>query len=116
MSTPRIDSYRFGQIVIDDQTYHKDVIIFPDRVQGGWWREAGHLLQPVDLTDVLAARPKVLVVGEGAYGRMDVAPETEQNLQAAHIELIALPTEQACQTYNRLRGRGNIVAALHLTC
>ena len=116
MSTPNIDSYRFGQIVIDGQTHNKDVIIFPTRVLGGWWRGEGHLLQPDDLADVFEARPRVLVVGQGAYGRMAIAPETKEALQVANIELIALPTEQACQTYNNLREQEGTVAALHLTC
>jgi hypothetical protein len=116
MSTPKIDGYRFGHIVIDGQTHTKDVIIFPNRVLGGWWRDEGHLLQPDDLADVFEAKPKVLVVGQGAYGQMTVAPETEQALQAVNIELIALPTEQACYTYNNLREQEGIVAALHLTC
>jgi hypothetical protein len=116
MSTPKIDSYRFGQIVIDGQTHNKDVIIFPNRVLGGWWRDEGHLLQPNDLADVFEAKPKMLVVGQGAYGQMAIAPETEQALQSANIELIALPTEQACQTYNNLREQEGTVAALHLTC
>jgi hypothetical protein len=108
--------FKHTQIVIDGQTHNKDVIIFPNRVFGGWRRGEGHLLQPDDLADVFAARPKVLVVGQGAYGRMAIAPETEEALQAANIELIALPTEQACQTYNNLREQEGTVAALHLTC
>ena len=58
----------------------------------------------------------MLVVGQGAYGRMRVPAETRQALQAAGIELIAQPTEQACQTYNRLRQKRAVAAALHLTC
>jgi hypothetical protein len=116
MNSPHIDSYRFGQIVIDGQTHHKDVIIFPHRILGRWWRKEGHLLQPEDLETVFEAAPKILVVGQGAYGQMVVATETEQALQTAHIELIAQPTEQACQTYNKMREQGEIVAALHLTC
>ncbi len=116
MSAPQIESYRFGHIVIDGQAYTKDVIIFPDHVVSGWWRERGHFLQPDDLAAVFEAAPKMLVVGQGAYGRMDIAPETEQALQAAGIELIALPTKEACQTYNGLRQQEQVVAALHLTC
>jgi hypothetical protein len=116
MRAPRIDSYRFGQVVIDGQTHNKDVIIFSNRVLGRWWRKEGHLLQPDDLETVFEARPKLLVVGQGAYGQMVVAPETKQALEAAGIELIAQPTKEACQTYNDMREQGDVVAALHLTC
>jgi hypothetical protein len=111
-----IDSYRFGQIVVNGQAHHKDVIILPDRVVGGWWRKEGHLLSPDDLQAVIEAAPEVLVVGQGASGMMQVAEETRQALQAANIELIALPTAQAVETYNRLRGERAVAAALHLTC
>ena len=116
MRAPQIDSYRFGHIVIDGQAHHKDVIIFPNRVLGRWWRKEGHLLQPDDLEAVFEAKPRVLVVGQGAYGQMAVAPETKQALEAAGIELIAQPTKEACQTYNKMLEQGDVVATLHLTC
>lgn len=116
MSSPTIENYRFGQIVIDGQTHDKDVIILPNNVLDGWWRQEGHLLHPADLEAVFEAKPKTLVVGQGAYGRMDIARETREVLEAADIELIAQPTAEAVQTYNSLRAQGKIVAALHLTC
>ena len=32
---PKIESYRFGHIVIDGETHTNDVIILPERVIGG---------------------------------------------------------------------------------
>jgi hypothetical protein len=116
MSTPRIESYRFGHLVVDGQMHSRDVIILPSRVIGGWWRREGHALHPEDLEAVLEACPELLVVGQGAYGRMEIAPKARSALEAAGIELIAQPTEQACQTYNRLREGRSVAAALHLTC
>lgn len=116
MSAPNIDSYRFGRIVVDGKPHTKDLIILPDRVIGGWWRTEGHTLLPDDLADVLAARPDILVVGQGAYRRMNVSDQARQSLEQAGIELIAQSTKQACETYNRLRQQRAIAAALHLTC
>ena len=116
MSTPRIETYRFGYILIDGQPYNRDVIILPDRGLGGWWRKEGHVLHDDDLDAVFDAAPDLLVVGKGAYGRMKVIPEARRALQAAGIELIALPTKEACQTYNTQRERQTVAAALHLTC
>ena len=113
---PRIESYRFGYILIDGQAHDRDVIILPDQVIGGWWRKEGHVLHPEDLEAVFEAAPQVLVVGQGAYGKMRVTPETRRALSAAGIELVAAPTEEACQTYNTLRERRVVAAALHLTC
>ncbi|MEA3340284.1 MAG: MTH938/NDUFAF3 family protein [Chloroflexota bacterium] len=116
MSTPQIESYRFGRIVIDGRVYGKDVIILPDRVIGNWWRQEGHALRPDDLEAVFEAAPEVLVVGQGDYGLMRVTGEAAQSLQAAGIELIALPTGEAVETYNRLCAERAVAAALHLTC
>ena len=80
----KIDSYKFGEIVIDGQTYDRDLLILADRVASGWWRAEGHKLTLADLGEVLADPPQVLVVGTGRYGRLSVLPETQQAL-AAHI-------------------------------
>lgn len=111
-----IDTYRFGNIVIDGRRYTFDVIIYPDRVDGNWWRREGHRLQVEDLAEIVRAKPEVLVVGTGDPGLMDVPPETRGYLQAQGIELIVETTGQACQTYNRLSGSRKVIAALHLTC
>ena len=126
MSVPEIQSYHFGRIVIDGKTHTKDVIILPDRVIGSWWRQEGHALHLGDLADIVelcgstvapsGISPQVLIVGQGAYGRMRVTLETRQALQAAGIQLIAQPTEEACRTYNHLREQRTVAAALHLTC
>lgn len=116
MTPPRVDSYHFGRIVIDGKPYSRDVIIFPDRVVANWWRDRGHYLQPEDLVEVLAEKPEVLVVGQGAVGRMSIAPEATQALAKAGIELIAERSGPACETYNRLSSQKRAALAIHLTC
>ena len=37
-------------------------------------------------------------------------------LKEAGIELISLPTKEACQKYNEVRTQYDTAAALHLTC
>ena len=49
MNIPKIESYRFGQIVIDGESYSNDVIIFPDHVKQNWRRNSGHNLVTDDL-------------------------------------------------------------------
>lgn len=116
MATPQIEDYRFGHIVVDGQSYENDLIILPDRIVSGWWREKGHKLKAADLDAVLEARPGVLVVGQGAYGRMSVSNKAERVLEQAGIELIVQPTGEAVKTYNKLRQERRAAAALHLTC
>lgn len=114
-----IESYTFGSIVIEGKRYTSDLIVFPDKVMDGWWRKEGHRLSVEDLETVIKAQPKpeILVVGTGYSGLMRVPPEVQRSLEKEGIKLIAQPTQEAAQTFNRLLKHGKrVVAALHLTC
>ena len=111
-----IESYDFGRIVINGRKFTSDVLIFPDRVDGNWWRKEGHILDVDDVKEIVDAKPKVLVIGTGYSGLMKIRPETERYLNSSGIELIAAKTEKACKIYNELSKMRRVVAALHLTC
>ena len=114
---PHVQSYRFGRIVVDGETYTRDPLLLPDRVLAGWWREEGHRLSIADLQEVLDAGPEVLVIGTGAYGLMKVPQETREALQGKGIELHIARTGEAWQLYNRLvQANRRAAAAFHLTC
>ena len=111
-----IDSYEFGRIVIDGRAFTQDIILLPEAIQDSWWRLEGHRLQLPDVATVLAAKPEVLIVGQGQPGKMRVDPELARYLQDLGVELIEVPTAQACTTFNDLSGQRRVAAALHLTC
>ncbi len=120
-----ISDYKFGQIVIDGATYTQDVVIYPDRVDASWWRAQGHLLQENDLTEVLNETPDCLVIGTGADGLMKIADELIEKLTIKGIKIVAKPTAEACNQYNKLNQpvsgllkaeKYKVIAALHLTC
>ena len=111
-----IDSYRFGQVIVNGKKYTSDVIIFPDRVKDNWWRKTGHQLCLKDIGEVMTENPEVLVVGTGASDLMKVLPELEQGVETQGIKLIVEATDKACHTYNHICHSQKVVAALHLTC
>ena len=111
-----VDSYNFGQIIINGRKYTSDVIIFPDRVQGDWWRDESHELTLRDITGILDENPEILLVGTGAAGLMRVLPEVAREAEARNIQLIVQNTGEACEIYNQLSPTNRVVAALHLTC
>lgn len=111
-----IDSYSFGEIIIDEEKYSNDVKIFPEEVKGDWWRKEGHSLHPEDIEDVVEESPEILIVGTGAYGRISIPEETREFVESKGIKLVAKETEKACETYNELKNEQKTVAALHLTC
>lgn len=111
-----IDDYSFGRIVIDGKTYTSDVIIYPDKVDPSWWRGEGHLLQKVDLADVIEAGPEVVVIGTGNMGVMKVPEGTAAFIKSKGIRVIIEKTSKAVGIFNEESGKGRTVGAFHLTC
>jgi hypothetical protein len=112
---PEIDGYGFGRVTIDGREETRDVIVLPERVVRGWWREEGHGLVLADLDEVLDELPECLLVGTGAYGRMRPDPGTLEALRARGVDVEVLPTPEAIKRYAQLDPR-KTAAALHLTC
>lgn len=112
----RVESYRFGRIVIGGTAYGSDVIVFHDRVTPRWRRKQGHGLCGEDLGEIIAARPSTLIVGRGAMGMMRVPAETRTLLEERGIDLVALRTGKAVDEYNRHADDPTVVGAFHLTC
>lgn len=114
---PLIASYSFGRIEIDHKAYSNDIIILPDgSIISPWWRKEGHRLDVADLDKLISRQPEIIIAGTGASGLMKPAIELQEFLAQRSIELIAQPTGDAVQTYNRLSGTRKIGACFHLTC
>jgi hypothetical protein len=112
-----IEKYRFGKIVVSGESFSKDLIIFPDEIKTKWWRKDGHSLHLDDLAILDEKKIDVLVVGTGAYGKMNVPSDVVQNLNERDIAVVAKKTDEAVEEYNKLVKENKIVAAaLHLTC
>jgi len=116
MTIPKIDSFRFGRVVIDEVAYSKDVVILPEGVKANWRRMEGHNLQAQDLDWVLESKPEVLIVGKGSVNRMKVSEGVKKVCDRTGIELITLQSSAACKRYNELRLTQRTAAALHITC
>ncbi len=112
---PRIDGYSFGRVLVDGEEHTKDVIVVPNRVVGQWWRREGHSLVLEDLEDVLDELPERLILGTGAYGRMQPDPAALEQLREREIEVESLPTPDAVERFGQL-DPARTAAALHLTC
>ncbi|MEW6214996.1 MAG: MTH938/NDUFAF3 family protein [Nitrospirota bacterium] len=112
----KIEHYSFGKITIDGKTYTSDVIIYPGRVDSSWWRKEGHSLHIVDLTDIINAKPEILIIGTGYSGVMVVPRETLIYLESKGIEVHVERTGKAVELFNKLQKDKVVIAALHLTC
>lgn len=112
-----IDSYNFGRITIDKKEFYKDVIIFSDYVFSPWLRKEGHFLSAEDLSNVFDKKPKILIIGTGYSGLMEVPDKVMKILKEKNIEFFILKTKEACNKFNELTSANkNPIAVLHLTC
>lgn len=113
-----IDSYAFGQMVINGKQYTSDVILYPDgRIQRSWWRREGHTLSSKDIVDLIQSKPEVIVAGTGSSGLMRPAAKLEELLADKGIAFIAKPSKKAAETFNSLTKQGKKVGGcFHLTC
>ena len=115
-----IDSYRFGTMIINNQTFTSDLIIFPDgTIEDHWYRRQGHVLEMSDLSTLTPVTPRLIIAGTGAHGRLVPVPGLEDQLQQMGIELKAMATAQAVELYNQLKNEGTgqgVAACFHLTC
>ncbi len=112
-----IDSCGFGKIVIDGSTFNSDLIIFPDgQIIDSWRRKRGHRLSKEDIDHLISAKPDVIIVGTGVYGRMKSEKELKLFLNKNDIQLIEGSNKKAIKIYNELAGIKKTGACFHLTC
>lgn len=112
----KIDSYHFGEIVIDGVSYTSDLIIASGSIHTRWFRREGHAVAISDLDKYIPKDCKKLIIGTGASGLCRVLPEIETFCREKRISLYANPTAGAVEEFNAASDQKNIVAAFHLTC
>lgn len=113
----RINHYTFGKVTIDNKDYTADLIVFPDSIYPSWWRKEGHGLCMADLEEIFKRDINVLVVGTGAYGKMNVSESLINELKTKGIETYVRETDKAISLFNQFLEEGKKVAgAFHLTC
>lgn len=112
----KIESYKFGEMVIDGTSYNNDLVIAGGNIHTRWFRQEGHAVRPMDLEKWISNGCKRLIVGTGAAGYCKVTHELEKYCKERSIDLVALPTAKAIEEFNVLTDKANTVAAFHLTC
>jgi hypothetical protein len=110
----------FGRIEIDGQRFENDVVI-----EGGHVRRRkkgpsksyrdryGHT--PLSADELIPWSATRLIVGTGAYGQLPVMPEVYAEARRRGVEIVALPTRDACRLVNETQD-DVLAAVLHVTC
>ena len=112
-----IESFSFGDMVIDGRRISSDLIIYPNgRIQDGWWRSRGHTLIRKDIQALVDSKPEIIIVGMGVNGLMKPEPGLDKWIQKQGIAYMAGPNDKAVAWYNQQIGKAKVGACFHLTC
>jgi len=110
----------FGEIEIEGERYDHDVMIeagnVSKRVKKGskiFRDQYGHT--PLSANEAIPWGGKKLIVGTGVHGSLPVMPDVYKEAERRGIEIVALPTDDACHMLRNLK-RKDVYAILHITC
>jgi hypothetical protein len=110
----------FGSIEVDGRNYWHDIVIDGGRVRKRSKKsskrfrdEFGHT--PLSADEELPWGGRRLIIGTGAYGSLPIMPEVVEEAAQRVVDLIAIPTKDACRLIASLDGR-EVHAVLHVTC
>jgi hypothetical protein len=116
----RVRLLGFGAIEVDGREYEHDVVIDGGRVRQRkkkpskpYRNEFGHT--PLSAEEELPWGGSRLIIGTGAYGSLPIMAEVIEEAGRRGVDLVALPTEDACQLIASLDER-EVHAVLHVTC
>ncbi len=112
----KIESYSFGSIMIDGESFTNDLIIFPGKIDASWWRKRSHKVELEDIPKLLEAEVDVIIFGTGAYGLMKIDKKVIEHFANRNIEVILEKTGKAVNAFNEISESKKVIAALHLTC
>ena len=116
-----IDSATFGSIVVNGKSYNHDIIIssagkvskrkkrLSKQVFG-----TSHVISQAEAEYIFEPGTPKLVVGAGHNGMVILSNEADDFFKMNSCEVILLPTPQAADVFNSLKGR--FIALFHVTC
>jgi len=110
----------FGEIVVAGVRFESDVVLERGRARrrdkrpSKAYRDAfGHT--PLSADEAIPWSAPKLVIGTGADGRLPVMEEVRELAAARGVELVEMPTAEACRLLRSAR-RKEVNAILHVTC
>lgn len=110
----------FGSIEVEGRQYRHDIVIDRGAVRkrskkpSKPYREKfGHT--PLSAAEEIPWGAGRLIVGTGAHGALPIMNDVLEEAAHRHIEVVAVPTEQACRLISELHPQ-DVCAVLHATC
>jgi hypothetical protein len=110
----------FGEVEIEGQRFTHDVVVdggdVRKRKKGpskAYRARFGHT--PLSVDEAIPWSSARLIIGTGVSGQLPVMDEVYAEAGRRGVEIVALPTSDACELLVREGGPG-IAAILHVTC
>jgi hypothetical protein len=110
----------FGEIEIEGRAYDHDVYIDGGEVRKRNKKRSkqhrdrfGHT--PLSADEEIPWGGKQLIVGTGVHGKLPVTPELREEAERRGIELVLLPSKNACDLIAAMRKK-DVHAIVHTTC
>ena len=110
----------FGAIVINGQRFDRDMVVEqgrprPRKKGPSKARRQEHGHTPLTAAEDLPWSGSQLIIGTGASGRLPVLPDVLAEAEARGVEVVTLPTSEACELLRSIEG-DQVSAVLHVTC
>ena len=110
----------FGEVEIDGQRFTHDVVVDGGQVRKrrkgpsrAYKARYGHT--PLSADEEIPWSSARLIIGTGASGQLPVMDEVYAEAGRRGVEIVALPTSNACELLER-EGEQGVAAILHITC
>jgi hypothetical protein len=117
----RIDGTEFGSITIDGEAYPHDILI---RLSGKIRKRkkklskkrygTSHIMSLEEAEFIYEDGCSLLIVGTGQDGTLRLSPEAEEFFANKKCTVIARPTPNAVDLFNRTNGKK--IGLFHVTC
>ena len=119
--SPKILYLSWGRLEVEGQDYpFKDAKPSPGGAREWDWKETGTGHEPgiqlTDVEEVLKHEVTAVVLGRGFHERLQIRPETLQELEDRNITTHVGQTEEAVRLYNELSKSERVGALIHSTC
>ena len=117
----KVNSFKFGSIVIDGKQYGYDVVILADGTvkerEANKAKFGGHIIGKAEIKELAKTKPETIIVGTGTSGMARVSLDAQLYSADANLNGVVLPSSEAIVKLNQLVDEGKRVAALiHITC
>jgi len=111
---PKINSFQFGSLTVDNKRYDNDIIISWDGELTE--RDSSHTVSKSELIDLLAKGPEMIIIGTGVAGNVKIDKDAENFLKTKNVEVITKITPEAIKEFNNISKKKKTIAVIHVKC